>query len=399
MDTKQQIAALEALVIDNPQLDELESLIAEFNIFEAMGAVRQELRHSDFLAFLLAPSEKHGLDDLFLKRFLIRVLSAADDPPITPITINVTDLSNATVERESQNIDILIHDSDSGLVCVIENKVFSGEHSNQLDRYLQIAKRRFTNAKAIIPVYLTPDGIPPSNENSPYIPYSYSQISEIIEHVREAQQSMLGADVNTMLRHYVTMLRRYIVSESDVAELCRQIYRTHKTAIDLILEHIPDLRQELADYLVALIDNTPSFTKVRYTKSYIDFMSQDWQKVAEFNAGIGWANSTATMAFEFANAPDRLTLYLILGPLQSEHQYVRESIFAHADANREIFKGCRRNLTEKWATIYKMPFLRPRDYEDASLEDLIQIIESKWEHFVENELPTLNKHLMQIELN
>ena len=33
---------------------------------------------------------------------------------------------------------------------------------------------------------------------------------------------MLGADVNTMMRHYVTMLRRHIVSESDIAELCRQ---------------------------------------------------------------------------------------------------------------------------------------------------------------------------------
>ena len=104
---------LEVFLIGNPLLDELEVRIAEFNIFEAMGAVRQELRHSDFLAFLLNPSEKHKLDDHFLKQFLIEVLKAAENPPITPITIKITDFSNAVVEREAQYIDILISDANT----------------------------------------------------------------------------------------------------------------------------------------------------------------------------------------------------------------------------------------------------------------------------------------------
>ena len=63
----QDLEALEALVVDNPDLERLEALLDEFNIFEAIGAVRVELRHSDFLAFLLNPTQNHGLGDAFVK--------------------------------------------------------------------------------------------------------------------------------------------------------------------------------------------------------------------------------------------------------------------------------------------------------------------------------------------
>ncbi|MGF2010218.1 MULTISPECIES: hypothetical protein [unclassified Nostoc] len=44
-------ALLESLILENEDLEKLESKLAQFNIFEAIGVVRQELRHSNFLAF------------------------------------------------------------------------------------------------------------------------------------------------------------------------------------------------------------------------------------------------------------------------------------------------------------------------------------------------------------
>jgi hypothetical protein len=397
MEGNESLRQLEAFVIDNPQLDELETRIAEFNIFEAMGAVRQELRHSDFLAFLLNPSQKHGLDDRFLKRFLMRVLSVADEPPVSPIRIDVADLSGASVERETQNIDILIHDGASGLVCIIENKVYTSEHGNQLARYHENVQKRFPEAHAIIPVFLTPDGMPPQDENSPYIPFSYTDVADIIDQVREAQASMLGADVNTMMRHYVTMLRRHIVSDSEIADLAQQIYRAHKAAIDLIIEHKPDLRLELAEYLGRLIGGEQSLAMVRLSKSYANFVPQAWRGMPEYNMGNGWPHSTATLSLQFSILPDQLNIYLVLGPVDQEHEYVRERIFAYARANSSVFRGCHHNLTKKWTMLYKMPFLTAKDYEDASVEDLAQIIEPKWNRFLRDVLPQLNAHLMQIE--
>lgn len=40
---------------NDPKLAEVEECLSRFNIFEALGVVRRELCHSDFLAFLLRP--------------------------------------------------------------------------------------------------------------------------------------------------------------------------------------------------------------------------------------------------------------------------------------------------------------------------------------------------------
>jgi hypothetical protein len=71
------LKALEDLSEVNLDLERLEALLKRFNIFEATGFIRQELRHSDFLAYLLDPKGTHGLGDAFAKRLLKRVLASA----------------------------------------------------------------------------------------------------------------------------------------------------------------------------------------------------------------------------------------------------------------------------------------------------------------------------------
>jgi len=83
------LLALESLVVDNPYLERLETLLGQFNIFEALGAVRVEARHSDFLGFLLSPQKNHGLGDAFARRLYERVLQRHQDrqglvSPIAP---------------------------------------------------------------------------------------------------------------------------------------------------------------------------------------------------------------------------------------------------------------------------------------------------------------------------
>jgi hypothetical protein len=49
-------ALLEKLVVDHEDFEHLESLLDQFNVFEAVDMVRQEICHSSFLASLLNPS-------------------------------------------------------------------------------------------------------------------------------------------------------------------------------------------------------------------------------------------------------------------------------------------------------------------------------------------------------
>jgi hypothetical protein len=57
---KSELEALERFVVENDDLLELEATIGRFNIFDALRIDRAEIRHSNFLAWLLTPSESHG---------------------------------------------------------------------------------------------------------------------------------------------------------------------------------------------------------------------------------------------------------------------------------------------------------------------------------------------------
>ena len=63
---EQGVHDLESLIVDDAEFSELETLLDPFNIFEALGIVSQEQRHSDFLAFLSEPARNHGLGDTFV---------------------------------------------------------------------------------------------------------------------------------------------------------------------------------------------------------------------------------------------------------------------------------------------------------------------------------------------
>ncbi len=388
----QPIHLLETFVVNNPLLEQLEALTTEFNIFEALGAVRQELRHSDFLAFLLNPAEKHGLGDLFLKRFLMQVLSNAERPPLSPIAIDTITLNDTLIEREKDHIDILIHDTGQKLVCLIANKIDSGEHGDQLTRYLRLTRERFSDRDTrFIPIYLTPEG--DEAPNTAYLTISYSNLADLIDRVQQSQASIMGSDANTMLRHYVAMLRRHIVSDSNIADLCRQIYRQHKTAIDLIIEHIPDLRQGIADFLMELIDNTAGTVRDQSVKTYIRFIPHSWDSIPALKRGEGWTASGRLLLFELHNAPDSLSVGLVVGPGPAA---LRQTLFDYAQRNRRDFQGISSKLGNNWGTIFRRKLLFQHDYGESTLEDLIPKIEVKWQQFLERDLPVLHDHIRQI---
>ncbi|MEJ7841264.1 MAG: PD-(D/E)XK nuclease family protein [Rubrobacter sp.] len=146
-------------MVNNPDLERLEALLGRFNIFEAVGLVRQEIRHSAFLSFLLNPQENHGLRDAFVKRLLQEAIMSTPDTsaPVTPIELSLWDLDQIEVRREWQHIDIFLVDERNRLAVVIENKIDTGEHSDQLGRYYEVVKQHYPNCK-VIGLYLTPAG-------------------------------------------------------------------------------------------------------------------------------------------------------------------------------------------------------------------------------------------------
>src|SRR5438093_9756984 len=118
------LEALERFVVENDDLLQLESHIGRFNIFDALGITRVEIRHSNFLAFILDPAESHGQGQLFLKAVLMDLLknAPAELRPLSPIDLDGTDLRGVEVKREWKNIDLLITSKEPRFAVVVEHK-------------------------------------------------------------------------------------------------------------------------------------------------------------------------------------------------------------------------------------------------------------------------------------
>ena len=123
---EKEIVCLEELILDD-DLGRLEAFTSRFNIFESIGAIRRELRHSDFLSFLLTPGSNHGISESFLKAFLFditkyNVQTTNRTISVSPIDVDLYDLSDIDVKREWKNIDILLISKKISLYVLLRIK-------------------------------------------------------------------------------------------------------------------------------------------------------------------------------------------------------------------------------------------------------------------------------------
>ncbi len=382
--------ALESFLVGNQDLERLEALLGRFNVFEAIGVVRQELRHSDFLAYLLDPRANHGLGDTFAKQLLQEVVMAAGDFPVpaTPLELELWDLHRMEVRREWRNIDVLMLDWDHKLAVVVENKIGSGERPGQLRHYLEVVERHFPGWR-ILPVYLTPGGDPASHED--YLPIDYGLICGVIDGLAEGRASVLDSDLKAVMSHYTEMLRRHVLGDSETAQLCRQIYRKHKRALDLIYRHRPDPKAETRALLVELIEGTESLVhKGGYKSDYIAFRPKGWEEIPALNAG---GSSSGFLRFVFHNhKPGRLDLFLETSPGDEE---VRRRLFQAGWKEGSPFNDVRDPATTDHPKLYRRTFLIPAFGEGADDEEREREIRRHWAEFVEMDLPRLEAALQE----
>ncbi|OBT07870.1 hypothetical protein A9264_05215 [Vibrio sp. UCD-FRSSP16_10] len=121
-----------------------------YNLFTVLRSKSDEVRlHSRFLADLLNPNGKHGLNDIPLKRLLDETLK-----------IDVLKGSyDFDVKVEHQNIDIFLVNQITKQAIIIENKIYANDQDQQLLRYYLIAEEE--GYEDINVAYLTLNGDSP----------------------------------------------------------------------------------------------------------------------------------------------------------------------------------------------------------------------------------------------
>jgi hypothetical protein len=269
------LAALERFVVDNEDLLSLELLIGKFNIFDAVKIAQTEIRHSNFLAFLLDPAESHGHGQLFLNALLMDLLKTAPPSlrPLSPIELDGTQLRGVEVRRESHHIDLLVACSHPPLVVAIENKIASSEHSDQLNRYEQTIREHFPNTGSLF-VYLTPTGEAPSS--GAWVPYSYRELHRVLSRVRETYENSIGANVLVFLDHYLNLIGTRFMDDPRIDDLCQRIYKNHRRALELIYDRVGSPAAGVLAEVEAVLREDSRWQVFYRGANLIDFVRADW---------------------------------------------------------------------------------------------------------------------------
>ena len=267
---------LEKLLLSE-DLEKLNNKTRHFNIFNALKIQDNELRHSNFLAWLMTPYETHELGDYFLKEFLKSAIKnySSNDNILSLKDIAFLSFNDAEIARESQHIDLLITSRKNKFVCVIENKIWSDEHDEQLERYTDIVNNTFKDYDKKLYIFLAPDPYDSceiellernlnSGDKVYYIPMSYEQVYGVIKKVLDFKGDALNPNVKIFIEHYNSMVERDIMGNQDkeIVELSRKIYRENRAAIDFINENC-NCKTDVLGKMCDIIKSDDDFTEIR----------------------------------------------------------------------------------------------------------------------------------------
>ena len=250
---------------------EREHSLRALNIFEAISMVRQEIRHSRFLAFLLDPSKPHGLGDIFLKKFLMEALSG-HPANISLLTIALTDFDDCSVYCERDHFDITIEIPKLEILFVIENKIDASEGDEQLINYKIKANKKYPGYK-FVGLFLTPSGYSGDDQNWGNLGYEavVNCLNDLKDFIPE------GSEISLLIRHYIQLIERNIVDSAKLIEACKQIYQKHRVAFDLVCQYGQASAGQLGYAFDDFVKNSSVSCNTPIRRdTYIVFYPQSW---------------------------------------------------------------------------------------------------------------------------
>lgn len=380
-------------LVDDDEFNSLDTKLGGFNLFEAMGGVRAELRHSNFLAFLLSPSRAHGLGALPLQRILRAILDdlSSEARPIRALQLAVADLDDAIVHRERDNIDLLIEIPSLSLIVLIENKIGAGAGEGQLQHYRDIVEGRYPHHRLLL-VFLTPDGTIPDCEG--YVAFSYRKLAQVIDDL--ARNETIAAEPKLILAHYVEMLRRHVVPDEELKALALRLYDRHREAFDFVFESRPE-PQGVLDVLKTRVLSVEGLIEDRSTATIFRFLPSRWDEMLP-DVGCSaesWTRTGRGLMFEIKVNPStaRIHLILIMGPLSPQ---LRERIYAAAMRRPHLFKGLVKPMGQHHSTLFSRELLPPALARTLDFEQQCEAASLAWSEFQRDELMDLIQEVEEI---
>ena len=395
MDTNELKSLYDRLLKDE-DFDKLDLGLKNPNIFQILRITKNEIRHSNFLSWLLDPNQSHKLGDIFLKRFLREVFSSDKFGDLDQVDVEGMDLSKVEIQREWKNIDILIK-LENVVVCV-ENKVLSKEHSDQLRRYKEIIENQFPNHHQTF-VFLTPEGTTSEDESDTYEPISYEFIVESLDRIISVYGESLNEQVKNYIKDYITIIKRELMGTDKLTELSKKIYQNHKELFDFIIDHKPEVVDDLRLIMIEEVQKR-GWILGSENKNYVRWLTPKIKDLIYYNTETknGW-NKRESFLFEVVLYPstNKFNFKTVLSPSDSTYnsERVEEMLLEIDDFRESKGKKWLVNKDQKQKFIYEdIPSMSDDEMRfeiNKFFDKLTPIIESVEEKFTEyrNELLSL----------
>lgn len=368
MEDKIDKSKLLELLTESEELDKIKNKFQEFNIFEAMGMVRQEIKHSNAIASIFDSYTGIDLKDDIFKNFVRSVYenNELSDRAINRFDFELAEYNDLEVLREYRDIDLLIKSKRNNHLFVIENKVDAQESEHQLKKYEHIVEDEFEEYQKLY-IFLSPKGIEASN-SALWLTGTYQDLILAISKYLNSNIDISG-DKQLFLKHYIQMVRRHILEDEQLTELAIKIYQKHKKALDYIYEKRPDIvgmfndevkrNLEVDDELMSIFELDHS------TKNFIRIAQKSWEDSPNFLSGDGkWTKTNRVLLWEIKIRDSFIALKLVLGP-STETEY-RERIKKHLQANIDNSN----KSSSKTFTQIKTFFKLNKDLTELDIEDL-----------------------------
>lgn len=315
------------LIEELNQFEALDCFPGGFNIFEAVGMIGQEIKHSNFLAFLLDPSQKHPFGDGFVRNFLKQAARNSSDKTFSPLQVALVGYSDLEVYREwhdpqisKRKIDIVMVSRKNRAVYAIENKVGASESKDQLSDYRNcIEGHADFNGYEQRFIFLTPDSSAPSDPLWSTIDYDF--IVHAVEELLEIHSGKLSSGLEQVLNDYVTLLRRYVVEDYKLKEACQRIYELHKPALDLIFEHGDVKRGCFADAAQIFFEKKDDLViQGALHPKRCAFLPKELVALIPNDPSINWHKQSKPILMWFEDLGEKVKLILEVGPLADKEQ-------------------------------------------------------------------------------
>ncbi|WP_342542438.1 PD-(D/E)XK nuclease family protein [Paenisporosarcina sp. FSL H8-0542] len=231
------------LLEDSIEFAKLNNHFKRFNPFKILSVDQFEIRHSNFLVWMLNPKGNHNLGDFFLKKLLAKAFVHPNNledtnklAHLNPLNLVNLNFQDVIVHKElltsiDQRIDILAVSESNKTVILIENKFWSKESFNQLKNYLAFVNEKF-EGYTIVPIYLTMLEDPPSEDK--YLMLTYRNILSTLKDYVVLNEAFMNDEVYSFISYYIEVLADQLEENEELNQSALSIYQDHKDAVDLL---------------------------------------------------------------------------------------------------------------------------------------------------------------------